>query len=206
MNGFFDCSGVTGSQPCFSAKAFQLVNGSVSVRTKSKVGPSSGWQIVGTPELYFEYLDDSERENMTGLPVLHLKSISNIPCRTIYALTIRAVGKDYARTVMFDGNRSTGCAFSVRGGNYTISVTSPLVEWLVGRLVHSDGDDFSAEVLGDNFYDNVSFDQFATPSRTPLATPTDMFTLWLMRPRGCSSKRMMTLLFFTVIIPDDSRL
>jgi hypothetical protein len=143
---------------------------------------------------------------MTGISLLHLKSIPNLPFRTIYTLTIRDVGQDYARTVIFDGTRSTGCALSVPVGNYTISVKSPSMEGLAGRLVHRTGDEFSAEVLGDNFYDNVSFDQLATPKATTSATPTHNFTLWLMRSRRWSYSRMMILLFFTLIIPDPARL
>jgi hypothetical protein len=174
-----------------------FANGSVVVITPSKVGPSWEWQIRGEPELYFEYLNDSDAENVTGFPLLHLSSISNLPYPA--ALTTAAIGGGYERTVLFDGSRSEGCAFSVPVGNYTISVKSDFGGGFVGGLVHGDGREFSAQVRGDNFYDSVSL-SLATATATARATPTDIFTIWFIRSRGCIYERMRILEIFGPIV------
>jgi hypothetical protein len=144
-----------------------------------KIGSSSSWGISGNPDLYFEYVSSSEKEELTALELLHLRNIS-LPYPAIYALMVRESAGEFARTVIFNKDQSTGCAFSVPDvGNYSISFES-VSPGVVG-LLHFDGNVlFSVNESGDNIYDTVDFILSPTPSvtRTPTlsATPTAVFS------------------------------
>jgi hypothetical protein len=88
MNGFFDCSAVNASF-CFNSSALTFQDGSISAVTNYRtVASSSSSQMAGSPSLYFEYILDSSAEGLSGLPILHLGSIS-FPYATLYSLSVR---------------------------------------------------------------------------------------------------------------------
>jgi hypothetical protein len=214
VNGFFDCSTIDSSF-CFNSSALTFQNGSATAITNySTVGPSFQSLISGSSSLYFEYLSDSSQEWLSGLPMLHLKSISFF-YSTIYALTIRQEGESdirFERELIFNASRSRGCAFTVGGiGNYSIfyNSTSPPSQ---GRLGHDGLLFFSVSGPYDNVYSAVpvSFGT-ATSSETIAVTPgpgmtaslspekTSVVTRTSTGPRTATSSEEMT------ATPDDSK-
>jgi hypothetical protein len=57
----------------------------------SRIGSAPNWGISGNPQLYFEYLTSTEKEQLTALPLLHLKSIA-LPYPMVVLLTVRGDG------------------------------------------------------------------------------------------------------------------
>jgi hypothetical protein len=96
------------------------------------------------------------------------------PVRTVYRLTIVGIddhNRDFGRDVVFDSNRSRGCAISVESlGNYSIFVQSEIPAFS-GLLGHDGISSFSASQSDDNLYFSV---QLLLP--TPVATAR--FTQW----------------------------
>jgi hypothetical protein len=163
-DGFFDCSALE-NKPCFNVNSLTLNNGSITVITNStQIGPSfQTVNIVGNAELYFEYLSESSKEEFTGIPLIHLDSIS-LPSVSLYKLMIEEIKGKHEREIIFDAGRLQGCGFSVESvGNYSISVESDPSEWK-GHLVHNESLVFSVNGSWDNFYSDVSFVLSATPS------------------------------------------
>jgi hypothetical protein len=189
-NGLFDCSAINWTV-CFNSSSLTFATGSIiAITNYNIVGASSTSRVVGSPELYFEYVSNSTEEGLTGLPLIHLESIP-FGHRTVYTLRIDGFDSDnhdFHREVQFDGNRSRGCAFSVNSvGNYSVSFES-IESWIPhfsGFLGHDGIPLFSANDLNDNFYSSVIvLPANATATSTPFptaaisGTPTRPFTRW----------------------------
>jgi hypothetical protein len=197
--GLFDCTGVM-SVPCFRANSVTFGTGSIAVITNSQtVATSSQWQVSGVPQLYFEYGSMSSPEEFTGIPLLHMGSIL-VPYRAVYTLLVRNVGERnetwVERQMIFNANRSQGCAFSVQSvGNYTVTLDTAFPKW-AGRLRHNGSSSFSVSDLVDNFFPNVEYED-ANPTAT--ISPTNQFTdspLILAR----RSKTVMKLRLFSFLV------
>jgi hypothetical protein len=180
--GFFDCSAID-STFCFNAGSLTFQGGSMSAITNYRtVGPSIQSLISGSPDLYFEYISHSSRESLTGLPILHLESIS-FPYSTVYSLRIQReseTGVGSERELTFDANRSRGFAFTVDSvGNYSIIFNS-LPPESSGRLGHDGVLSFFASDPSDNLYSEVRY-YFRTESphlsATIPLTPTSAKTM-----------------------------
>jgi hypothetical protein len=88
FNGIFDCSAINASA-CFNSSSLTFQDGNITAITNYQtVGPSSQSQVYGLPSLYFEYLSNSSREELIGIPILHLDAIQ-LGNLGIYTLTIR---------------------------------------------------------------------------------------------------------------------
>jgi hypothetical protein len=203
LNGFFDCSALT-STFCFRSTALTFGDGFTDVTTGYQtVAASSNSRISGSPSLYFEYIADSSREGLTGLPILHLAPI-RFPYSTIYTLSARQKdekGAGFEREVIFDGGRSRGCAFTVDSvANYTISFQS-VSPASSGRLEHGRVSSFFAAGLYDNLYSADAFlfatesihssaPNSATPASSNPNTLTPSETTTATTARGSSSREM----------------
>jgi hypothetical protein len=180
-NGKFDCSSIN-SAPCFNASSLTFAGGSTAVIASYEVvGASSTSRISGSPELYFEYLSNSTEEGLTALPLIHLESIW-LSFPTLYKLTIVGVGgeadRNFSRWLVFNGERSRGCAFSVPSlGDYIIQfeAASPPVSGLLG---HDGIALFAANEMNDNFY---SVAHVHRPTSSPTPGPTAVFTDTIFR-------------------------
>jgi hypothetical protein len=147
----------------------------VVIAGKSTVVSSTGWEISGSANLYFEYVPISSKEaNLAGLPVIHLGDIS-LPYRSVSALIIHRLDNGnndnnkgtFEREVIFNGTRSRGCAFSVGAvGNYSVSFEMVL-SGVVGRLRQNGSLSFGAGLRGDNFFPIADFALLPTRSPTP---------------------------------------
>jgi hypothetical protein len=175
-NGSFDCSHLT-SGSCFEASSLTFAGGAAHVITnRQTVGTSLQTEILGSPELYFQYISQSVPEGLKSLPLLHLESIP-FPNSTAYTLTIREIGgpdQECEREIQFDRNRSRGFAISVpHPGNYAIFFRSILPSF-DGQLTHDGCAIFAVSGFFDNFYSNVSW----------YVPPTHFFTRSLLRLRN----------------------
>jgi hypothetical protein len=204
--GFFDCHALT-SGVCFNASLLTFAGGSTMAITSGRTMTASsspfGWQIIGLPNLYFEYLSNSSDEGLTSIPLIHLESIE-LTSEAVYYLTIsRIAGNEpgFEREVIFNGLRARGCAFSVGSpGNYSILIRSTEPEFR-GRLVHDGIPSFLVSESSDSFYSRVGVIHLAqTPRPTPPSSPTetDGFTShWQLsnRRRGIFLPYLMYLLY-----------
>jgi hypothetical protein len=204
-NAFFDCSAVT-SAACFNASSLTFAEGSVmAITNRPTVAGSAGWQIIGVPSLYFEYLSISSGEGLTSIPLIHLESIE-LPSRAVSVLTIKQMdGPEpvFEREVVFNALGSRGCAFSVGSiANYSILIRSTEPE-LNGRLVHDGIPSFSASGPSDTVYSNVQlFYASHTPKQSLHASPTatGLFTSHL-RPSDRRARLLMPYLVFFIYLP-----
>jgi hypothetical protein len=204
VNGFFDCSALN-STFCINSNALIFRDGSTTaITTYRTVCPSSESRILGFAHLYFEYLSLSSPEHLTGLPILHLESIS-FAYRTVYTLSIMLAVKDderFERELIFNATRSRGCAFTVGSlGNYSIffkSASPPSS----GRLEHDGIQSFFAAGPYDTLYSaapvnfpSESVHATATGSHTPPSTqaltPTSAKTP-TSQPASLPPRRTMT--------------
>jgi hypothetical protein len=171
FGGFFDC-GALDMPSCFNSTALTFQDGAATAITNFRiVGASSQARMSGAAALYFEYIASSSQEAVTGLPMLHIGSIS-LPYPTVYTLTVRqehSNGVGFARELLFDSSRFRGCAFTVPAvAEYTIlfDSASPVSS---GQLRHDGSLLFNAADLYDNYY--ASAESLLFPTRSPLPTP-----------------------------------
>jgi hypothetical protein len=153
QNGVFDCSAVN-SAPCFDADSVTFGTGVTTAVTGSTTVGSPGWDVSGSPELYFEYLGGSTQEQTTAIALIHLGGVS-LPGSGVYVLTVSQVegpNPGFSRVVEFNNARSRDCAFSVPSpGQYEIAFKS--VSGSADGLMGHDGlATFAVSALTDNFY------------------------------------------------------
>jgi hypothetical protein len=175
--GVFDCTGVTGGA-CLSASTVRIGAGStVAITGRPTVVDSADCVIASGADVYFEYLGDSQKEQLMGRALIHVGSIS-LPSAGVYTLRISKVdangaGGVFEREVTFNKTRAQGCAFSVGSvGYYNISFRSNAFN---GNLQHDRSYVFAASAVGDNLIALADHIPLATPSHTPPKTPSGSF-------------------------------
>jgi hypothetical protein len=178
-------AGLTALQSIRHPVSLTFAPGSIRAITSSGiVGSPSNSQASEPAELYFEYLSESTRERLIGVPLIHFESIS-FPFPAVYTLKVIGIddsNQDFSDDIVFDATPFRGCAFSVRSiGNYTVFFESA-VPAASGVLAHDEIGSFAADESSDNFYLAVHVLE-PTPTvptsrlRSPLPTSTDRFTV-----------------------------
>jgi hypothetical protein len=178
-NSSFDCSGIS-STSCLRGQNVTFTSGPLIVRTpQSNFIEFDRVLFSGNPELRIEYLSTSVRENLVGLPIIHIGQLE-FPVSSIYDLYISSSAETNPNchpSFTIDSSRIRGIGFSVPSlGGYTISYSS-LSTLETGYLVHNTSASFDA------LFDNDTFYSTPVPSTTQPAspTPTDEFTSDVVR-------------------------
>jgi hypothetical protein len=199
-DGVFDCISVSAAS-CFNAASATFKNGSITVITSQSRVWSRLWNIREDPRFYFVYSSSSLAEELNGIPLLHLNSIS-LPDPAAYRFTIRpfpSIDSGFEQIVVYDSGRSEGCAFSVSSlGNYTITFES-LSTGESGDLRHDGSVLFAADVDSDNLYSPVDYLPFHTAfeTETPTPPPTSTQEMTLAWDQRSTRLRLIATYLFT---------
>jgi hypothetical protein len=100
----------------FDRGSFTAVAGATNLINANTVSFS------GSPSIYVIYSGSSTQEKFTGLPTIHIPSVT-FPCNSLYEVKVSGVG--FQRTVLFNSRTDRGFGISVRSlGNYNFSYNS----------------------------------------------------------------------------------
>jgi hypothetical protein len=185
-----DCRSI-GNKTCLRASSVIFDNGSfTTVTSASNLITASAVSFSGSPSIYVIYTGSSTQEQFTGLPIIHIPSIT-FPCHSSYEVTLD--GDNFERTVLFDSRTGRGFGISVPSlGNYNLMYNSR-DDLAYGSLTSDGLSPFSVTGNNDNMYTNVIIDEISgcrppqtqtnNFSGTELFTPTDIFTSTFGHPR-----------------------
>jgi hypothetical protein len=187
-NSSVDCSAIS-STSCISAGNVTFTSGPLIVRTSHSNFAAFGQSVIsGNPELWIEYLLDSVRESLVGLPIIHIEQLA-IPISSIYKLSIAPSDRgtsNFSRSIIINSSRIRGIGFSVPAiGDYSLLYES-LSSFETGYLVHHWIYSFSAVAGNDTFYPYAAFvaDNDFPPADAPETNPGGIRTAALVGTIG----------------------
>jgi hypothetical protein len=160
-NSSLDCSGIS-SNFCLRAPNVTFRNGPFNIRTpQSNFVEFERAMFSGNPELWIEYLSTSVRENIIGLPIIHIEQLQ-FNFSSIYQLYISRsdeINYDCNRSFIINSSNIRGIAFSVPSlGNYSISYAT-LSPRQSGYLFHDSINTFAALFDNDTFHSKADLVQ-----------------------------------------------
>jgi hypothetical protein len=151
-----DCRAI-GTTVCLQAPSVVFDNGSLTAVTgASNLINANTVSFSGSPSIYVIYTGSSTQETFTGLPIIHIESIT-FSCNSSYEVT--ATGDYFDRTVLFNPRSARGFGISVPSvGNYSLEYKARYYS-SEGKLTHDGFDDFSVATNSDSFYTTVVGDE-----------------------------------------------
>jgi hypothetical protein len=152
-----DCRSI-GGYPCLRSSSIVFDGGSVSGVTRaSNFLDVETAEFSGSPSMTILYRESSKREQFTGLPIIHIESVT-FPSKRIHEVRVRGIGgtnANFERKFRFNPRTDRGFGISVPSvGSYKLSYRSE-DEFSEGCLMHDGLCIFYVASENDTFYETA---------------------------------------------------
>jgi hypothetical protein len=180
---------------CLGASSV-VFDGSLTVVTAASPFVTSGnVSFSGSSSMYTIYTAESQREQVVGLPVIHVESV-DFPSQLYYGLKVFGAHKGnagFARSVLFNSGSARGFGISVPSpGDYRISYKS-LHSAPRGLLIYNESTTFAVPDANDTLFTNVSYQLLPTYYFTAALPPSQYRR---------NSARIVRVLVFTELLTE----